>query len=643
MPTRYFSGWRAGLARCTAVASIVTAINITFLLVAIPRLSISASGSSEGALFSGDCKRAKQLSIWLHLAINILATALLAAGNYTQQVLTAPTRSEINIGHSQERWLDIGVSSLHNLRQISGKRVAAWILLALTSVPIHLFYNSTISFKSGVNRYSIYPAMWDDLNDPDHQFHDNRYKALRNTLDEFERLENHECIAAYGPEFISDRSDVILILDPSTPDRLRNYTSVAGGDPMDYGTSHNTWICRQGLWSSCGDMSLTNAKNWSIYAEQPDHYGGETLQVEYCLSKRTPEHCKLILSIPLLGVVVGCNLFKLVGLALTWLCLENRPLLTLGDAIHSFLEHPDLATNGLSLLSKLPGQPLSWEARPRMWLPTKHRWAASITRTRYAVTMSLCIVTIVVASILLTMGMQHIGGSTSLVELWNRGFGRVSLDTLIDFREIKAEGLISMVLISNLPQLILSLLYAALNCMWTAMLVGVEWNSYGSRHKSLRTTYPVGHQRKTYWLSLPLRYGAPLIAGSATMHWFISQSIFFVRLALYQDEKRYYPREGNITTCGYSPIAIIFSIGLGSLILLITVAWSLRTMKSAIPLGGTCSAVVSAACHSPEGDEHGALELVKWGVVHGEDGGPWERCSITSWPAEAPEYGRWYR
>jgi hypothetical protein len=172
--------------------------------------------------------------------------------------------------------------------------------------------------------------MWDDLNDPDHQFHDNRYKALRNALDEFERLENHECIAAYGSEFISDRSDVILILDPSTPDRLRNYTSVAGGDPMDYGTSHNTWICRQGLWSSCGDMSLINAKNWSIYAEQPDHYGGETLRVEYCLSKRTLEHCKLILSIPLLGVVVGCNLFKLVGLALTWLCLENRPLLTLG-------------------------------------------------------------------------------------------------------------------------------------------------------------------------------------------------------------------------------------------------------------------------------------------------------------------------
>lgn len=160
-------------------------------------------------------------------------------------------------------------------------------------------------------------------------FPDARYKALRNTLDEFERLENHECIAAYGSEFISDRSDVIPILDPSTPDRLRTYTSVSGGDPMNYAIPSYQWICGKNPWSDC-DISLVNAKNWSIYAEEPDQYGGETLRVEYCLSKRASEHCKLILSIPLLGVVVGFNLLKLVGMALTWLCLENHPLLTLG-------------------------------------------------------------------------------------------------------------------------------------------------------------------------------------------------------------------------------------------------------------------------------------------------------------------------
>jgi len=75
--------------------------------------------------------------------------------------------------------------------------------------------------------------------------------------------------------------------------------------------------------------------------------------------------------------------------------------------------------------------------------------------------------------------------------------------------------------------------------------------------------------------------------------------------------------------------------------MLITVAWSLRTMKAAIPLGGTCSAVVSAACHRPEGDENGASELVKWGVVTREDGQ--QRCSITSWSVEAPECRKWYQ
>lgn len=142
MSSHYFRGWRSGLARSTAAAAVVTVINIVFLGVAVPVLdrptSDGTSDGSEGTLFAGDCKTAKQLSIWLHLAINILATVLLAAGNYTQQVLTAPTRQEIDLAHSQKQWLDIGVSSLHNLRKISWKRVLAWSILALTSVPIHL-------------------------------------------------------------------------------------------------------------------------------------------------------------------------------------------------------------------------------------------------------------------------------------------------------------------------------------------------------------------------------------------------------------------------------------------------------------------------------------------------------------------------
>lgn len=109
---------------------------------------------------------------------------------------------------------------------------------------------------------------------------------------------------------------------------------------------------------------------------------------------------------------------------------------------------------------------------------------------------------------LLGLGINKIaqfGAPVSLPALWDRGFGQVSVDALYENGGfIGPTSAISMVLLANLPQLLLSLLYTGLNGMWTAMLVGVEWNSYGTKRKSLRTSCPKGKQRRTYWLSLPL-------------------------------------------------------------------------------------------------------------------------------------------
>ena len=141
----FFAGWRAGLARCTGATALVALINILFLSIAAPRLKAfdrSWPGGKpivlDGAIFEGSCEKAKQLSVWIHLAINILSTVLLTSGNYAQQVLTAPTRSEIDSAHAKHSWLDIGVLSYRNLKGISKRRVLAWAILAITSVPIHL-------------------------------------------------------------------------------------------------------------------------------------------------------------------------------------------------------------------------------------------------------------------------------------------------------------------------------------------------------------------------------------------------------------------------------------------------------------------------------------------------------------------------
>lgn len=58
-------------------------------------------------------------------------------------------------------------------------------------------------------------------------------------------------------------------------------------------------------------------------------------------------------------------------------------------------------------------------------------------------------------------------------------------------------------MISNTPQLLLSLCYMTLNGLITRMLTELEWASYAISFKALRVTNPRGDQRSTYRLQLP--------------------------------------------------------------------------------------------------------------------------------------------
>lgn len=96
------------------------------------------SRDEVGLLYAGDCDTVKQLGRWTHLLINVLSTKLLSASNYCMQLQTAPTRMEFDKVHEKGDWMDIGILSLKNLRHISRGRQVIWVLLVLSSVPIHL-------------------------------------------------------------------------------------------------------------------------------------------------------------------------------------------------------------------------------------------------------------------------------------------------------------------------------------------------------------------------------------------------------------------------------------------------------------------------------------------------------------------------
>jgi hypothetical protein len=125
---------RALLVNTGIVSSILT-VNFSLTVFAVSQYG---SQNGVGTIYEGSCDTVQKLDLWLHLLINLLGTGMLSASNYCMQLQAAPTRENVDEAHKIGKWLDIGVPSLRNLWYISNWRRFSWILLALSSVPIHL-------------------------------------------------------------------------------------------------------------------------------------------------------------------------------------------------------------------------------------------------------------------------------------------------------------------------------------------------------------------------------------------------------------------------------------------------------------------------------------------------------------------------
>ena len=219
------------------------------------------------------------------------------------------------------------------------------------------------------------------------------------------------------------------------------------------------------------------------------------------------------------------------------------------------------------------------------------------------------------------------------------GVGAVSTLSLLRMRsnESRSATLLSYILLGNLPQVVLSFLYLMYNGLYTCMLQGHEWSNYAHERKTVRVTSPVGKQRSTYYLTLPYTYAVPLLFFSGLLHWLVSQSLFLVSITMYDGDQVV----DNITTCGYSCIAIIFVLIVGSTLLLAGVALGFRRYKPGMPLASSCSAAISAACHPPADDVGAAVLPLMWGVVDDDIDGV-GHCSFTSREVVPPVKGRLY-
>jgi hypothetical protein len=227
--------------------------------------------------------------------------------------------------------------------------------------------------------------------------------------------------------------------------------------------------------------------------------------------------------------------------------------------------------------------------------------------------------------------------------LWTSGLASINTKTMIDTLNWPG-GLIPNTLIANTPQLIFSALYFMCNAILTNMALAAEWDRFAISRKGLRvSTPPQGHQRRTHFLSLPYRYGVPLIALSTLLHWLISQSIFLVRIVVYRDGER--ERSGDTMTVGYSPPAIVIGVCVGVLLPAGLLFTGRRRFRSGMPVAGSCSLAVAAACHSRSAggkSEDIEYERLRWGVEPCSEGGI-GHCAFSSAKVDMPVDGATYQ
>lgn len=212
------------------------------------------------------------------------------------------------------------------------------VIFSSTSISEPVFFVVTDDFLTDA-RYAI-PTMGYVSDNDDIA---NSLQRLRNSTTAL-HLDVKGCSKAYGStNLISDWGDVLAIT-----------TAHSTNNSLLWIGTHNTLgeklVC-SGPWDdvTCqgGSMSYQDLS-------QPGSTHFNT-SISYCLAEKARQRCRIRFSIDLMSGVIACNLLKIICMGYMVLRLDPRPLVTVGDALASFLESP-----GQYIIFRLTYPPRIW-------------------------------------------------------------------------------------------------------------------------------------------------------------------------------------------------------------------------------------------------------------------------------------------
>ena len=248
-----------------------------------------------------------------------------------------------------------------------------------------------------------------------------KVKVLQSHIEDLTRFEGTTCNQIFNSTLLSSWGNVLVVSNVSgaaVPSSFRSFDlhlthlpsliTVCPATPNCLpSTPQNLAIdyygCPVGpVELSEGSILLRNRTGTYCIASCPTGQAclnqGSVLQasetVDYCLAEAIEPLCKVYISPSLLFAVLVCNFIKVVCLILTLNVNGFNPLVTVGDAIASFIRDPDKSTNNYGALASEEVQreeaqrmhfsePLSIKTTPRSWDPRSQRWLRGKTGARW--------------------------------------------------------------------------------------------------------------------------------------------------------------------------------------------------------------------------------------------------------------------
>lgn len=245
-------------------------------------------------------------------------------------------------------------------------------------------------------------------------------EKIRANWTKYTTLNRTACINRYMSPF-SGAGDVVVVTTESNNSVTRNDGTsliyVQGFGARDW-NAMPWWMCRrtgpsfdctkENLLPDANDWRVTvtneNGTLWSVPLNRT-----KDVTVSYCLSEGImdiEQWCSLEISVTIMEVVCVMNLLKLISVAIMvasatfaqkrafsqrYKASSREPLITIGDAIESFLDNPDATTKGMCLFSQTDFEgPRGWNTTEKQWygetvvkkftLVSRKSWIITIVR-----------------------------------------------------------------------------------------------------------------------------------------------------------------------------------------------------------------------------------------------------------------------